>query len=100
MKGENSDVPKFQYKVTVLFHQKLKMFTENCYIILSFYTHTHTQYIYIYMYWKKYRNIYLFLQIYMYIKCILCIYNRMYVFDICKETEEGICRNILNVGLL
>ena len=50
MKGENSDVPKFQYKVTVLFHQKLKMFTENCYIILSFYTHTQYIYIYIYIY--------------------------------------------------
>ena len=71
MKGENSDVPKFQYKVTVLFHQKLKMFTENCYIILSFYTHTHTQYIYIYICIGK--NIEISIYFYRYI-CILNVY--------------------------
>ena len=26
MKGGNSDAPRIQYKVTVLFHQKLKIF--------------------------------------------------------------------------
>ena len=81
MKGENSDVPKFQYKVTVLFHQKLKMFTENCYIILSFYTHT--QYIYIYYVYIIYyiyilyiyigKNIDISIYFYRYI-CVLNVY--------------------------
>ena len=36
----------------------------------------------------------------MYIYIDVYIYIYIYMYDICKETEEGICRNILNMGLL
>ena len=31
---------------------------------------------------------------------LLCIYEYMKNYDICKEAEEGICQNILKIGLL